>query len=431
MNRRVLRFGAIIGAAAVSTLAVSPVFAAAPVSQADAQSLVLAVAGQSAVTQTFKTSNDGTTETTNDASTLPPLAGVIPFNNAVKLGVAVQNAKANKDGTSYACAGLAGTGGGLVTVGTESCNLEGGPLSLDLADLNLDLGNLLGGPGAITTALNNILSGPLTGIANALTGVVTPLTQALSGAGLDIKLAGGLSVVEASCVANPTKATGKAEILDSSGNGAIPITLTIGNQAPITLINLDVDLPAQPGGTDILVKLDKLTAALLTAVQTQVSTIVQGQLSGITDNLIKPITDLLIQPIITQLVNALEPVLTAVSGNLLEIKVNDVTYGDAGRSVKATALKVKVLGALAPFLNGAGLVDATIGKVSCGPNRAVVNTPTPTPTPTEEPPGTPTVVDSGLSGADSTTRDVLIATTALMLLAGSAGLIGYRRMLTK
>ncbi|RNL63080.1 hypothetical protein EFK50_15310 [Nocardioides marmoriginsengisoli] len=423
-----LRFGAIIGAAAVSALAVSPVFAAAPVSQADAQSLQLSLAGNSLVTQTKTASNDGTTETTNNASTLPDLVSLIPGNNAIKAGVAIQSAKANKDGTSYACAGLAGTGGGLVTVGTESCNLEGGPLTLDLGSLDLDLVNLLGGNGAISTALNGVLGSTLAPVLGGLQTVVSQLTGALASTPLNIGLSGGLSVIEASCVANPTKATGTVNLLDTSGDKSIPITLTLAGQK-LTLLNLNVDVPAKPGGTDVLVNLNTVLDALKDALLTQIATMLQGQLAGITDGALKPLLDTVIGTIVAPLVNALEPLLVAVSDNLLKITINDVTPGDGGRSVKATALKVKVLGAAAPFLNGAGLVDATVGKVSCGPNRAIVDTPTPTPTPTEEPPGTPTVVDSGVSGADHTTRDVLMATTALVLLAGTAGLIGYRRML--
>ena len=430
MNRRVLRFGAIIGAAAVSALAVSPVFAAAPVSQADAQSLQLSIAGNSLVTQTKTASNDGATETTNNASTLPDLVSLIPGNNAIKAGVAVQSAKANKNGTSFACAGLAGTGGGLVTVGSESCNLEGGPLTLDLGSLDLDLVNLLGGNGAITTALNGVLGPVLAPVLGGLQTVVNQLTGALASTPLNIGLSGGLSVIEATCFADPTKATGAVSLADTNGGSSIPITLTLAGQK-LTLVNLDVNLPSKPGGNDVLVQVDDVVVALKDALLTQVATMLQGQLAGISDGLLKPLLDTVVATIVAPLVNALRPLLQVVSDNLLKITYGDVTYGDAGRSVKATALKVKVLGAAAPFLNGAGLVDATVGKVSCGPNRAVVNTPPPTPTPTEEPPGTPTVVDSGVSGADHTTRDVLMATTALMLLAGSAGLIGYRRMLTK
>jgi len=432
LNRRVLRLSAILGAAAVSTLAVAPAFAATNVSSASAQALQLSIANNSVVSQIRTATNDGSTETSNNASTLPDLVSLIPGNNALKAGVAVQQAKANPDGTSYACAGLAGTGGGLVTVGQESCNLRGGPLTLDLGSLDLDLTNLLGGNGAITSALNGVLGGPLSAITGALTSVVNPLTTAL-GQALTVKLSGGLSVVEASCTANPEAAQGKAEILDTSGDKTIPITLTLGNQT-INLLTVDTSVAAKPGGTDVLVKLDTVTAALFQAIQDEITNVVQGQLAAVSDSVIKPITDALQGQVITALVQALQPVLQAVSDNLLKITVNDVTPGDGGKSVKATALSVKVLGAAAPFLDGAGLVDVTVGKVSCGPNEKVTSTPETNPTPTtpEDTPDIPTVVDSGVAGnGDNSARTIIAATAALMLLAGTAGLVGYRRMLSK
>ena len=101
------------------------------------------------------------------------------------------------------------------------------------------------------------------------------------------------------------------------------------------------------------------------------------------------------------------------------------------RSVTATALKVKVLGAASPFLNGSGLIDGTVGKVTCGPNSRVAAPPTENPTDNPTP-SVPTVVDSGMAGhADHTARNVLGATAALLLMAGTAGLVGYRRMLGK
>ena len=161
MNRRVLRFGAIIGAATVSTLAIAPAFAAATVSQATAQSLTLTIAGNPVIAQETASTNDGTSETVTDNSTVPTLASLLPANNLLGVGVAPQAAVAKPDGTSYACAGIAGTGGGIVTVGNSSCNLNGEPLTIDLA--NLDLGNVVLGTdselGAALAPLQTVLDG--------------------------------------------------------------------------------------------------------------------------------------------------------------------------------------------------------------------------------------------------------------------------------
>jgi hypothetical protein len=432
LNRRLLRLGAIIGAATVSTLAVAPVFAAAPVSQASAQSIKLSLAGTPAVSQLTTATNTGGSENVVDDNTLPSLAGLIPGNNALSLGVGVQKAQANADGTSFACAGVAGTGGGLVTVGKSSCNINGKPLTLNLGSLNLDLTDLIGGQGAITEALNGALGPVVQQLGGALDGILSQLTGALNTTPLGaIGISGGLSAVEATCTADPDAAHGAAEILDTSGNHTIPISVTLpGVAQPVTLANLDVDVPATPGGTDVLVHLDTITQALINAVTTEVGTVIQGQLAGLADALkliLQPIQD----TIITAVVNALKPALQAISDNILKVVVNDVTPGDGGRSVSVNTLKIDVLGGAAQFI-GSSLISGTIGHVTCGPNAGRVVTP-PTTTPTggnPSSPHVPTVVDSGVAGhGDNTARTILAATAALMLLAGTAGLIGYRRNL--
>ncbi len=437
MNRRALRLSAVVGAIAVSALAVAPVFAAAPVSQASAQSLDLSLGGSHIVTQLTTATNDGTQGTNGHVAvnnTLPSLVGIIPNNNALSAAVAVQSAGANADGTSYACAGVAGTGSaGAVNVGHSSCNIDGKPLTLGIANLNLNLSQLLGGQGVISTALDGALGAILHPVGSALDNALKQITSALASTPLGaIKLSGGLSAVEATCTANPTAAHGNAQIVDTSGGHTIPITLTIptgtGSTQDLVLANINVNLAPKPGGTDALVNLQLVTQALIDAISTELTTALAGQLApldAVTKGVLQPLQNALIAPLVT----ALKPALQALSDNVLKLTVNDVTPGDSGRSVSVTTLRVKVLGALAQA-TGSSLIDGTIGHVTCGPNRAPAGPPTTTPTPTGNP-KPPTVVDSGFRGASDTTRNVLTATAALMLLAGTAGLIGYRRMLTK
>lgn len=437
MNRRALRLSAVVGAIAVSALAVAPVFAAAPVSQASAQSIDLSIGGSHAVTQLSTATNDGTQGPNGHVvvnNTLPSLVGIIPNNNALSAAVAVQKAGANKDGTSYACAGVAGTGSaGAVNVGTSSCNIDGKPLTLGIGSLDLNLTQLLGGQGAITTALDNALGAIVHPAGSALDMLLGQITTALAGTPLGaIKLTGGLSAVEASCTANPTAAHGDASILDTAGGHTIPISVTLptgtGNATQtLVLANLNVNLAPKPGGTDVIVHLDGLTQALTTAITEELNTVLMGQLNGL-GAAFAAAAAALQSNLVGPLVQALQPALQAISDNVLKLVVNDVTPGDAGRSVAVTTLRIKVLPALAAQ-TGSSLVDGIIGHVTCGPNRAVVNTPTPNP-PTGNP-KPPTVVDSGFHGGSDTARNVLTATAALMLLAGTAGLIGYRRMLTK
>lgn len=424
MNRRLLRPAAFIGAAALSLLAVAPAIAAAPVSQSSAQALDLTIAGNPVISQEVTASHDGTSQESVDNSTIPTLVDLLPANTALAVGVAPQEAVANADGTSYACAGIAGTGGGLVKVGDERCELNGEPLTLELG--SLDLGVLPGTTGALTTALEPILGalGPV------LDQVVDAIAGGLDGTPLgEIGLAGSLSAIEGSCFADPDAAVGDTRLVDSSGgSNATPIAVTLpGVAEPLTLLNLPAN---PPPNTHVLVNLDTVTQTLVDALTVQLNTMLGEALvplAGPLAGLLQQVQDAALVP----LVDALQPLLQPLQDNVLDITLNKQATGDNGRSIEVTALDLQVLPALAQFAGGS-LIGGEIGKVSCGPNTRIVVDPTPTPSddPTDgtEP---PTVVDAGARGGDNTARTVLTATAALTLLAGSAGLIGYRRMLIK
>lgn len=415
-----------MGAAALSTLAIAPAFAAVTgTSQATAQSLTLSIAGNSVVAQQTEATNDGTTETVTDNSTVPTLADLLPANSLLGVGVAPQAAVAKPDGTSYACAGIAGTGGGIVTVGNSACNLNGEPLTIDLA--HLDLGNvILGSDSALGSALAP-LSVVLQPLGIALNQVVTALSDGLAGTPLgEISIGGSLSAIQASCQADPDAATGDTRLVDSSGgSNATPISITLpGVAEPIVLLNLPANPPKD---TNVLVNLDTVTQTLIDALKVELNTAVQGALQPLgLGVLLQTVQD----QVVTVLVDNLQPLLTALNDNLLSIVLNHQVSSEGGKKIEVTALSLDVLPAAAQF-TGSSLISGEIGKVTCGPNTRTVVTPTPSPTPTDDS-KPPTVVDSGVRGqADHTARDVLAATAALMLLAGTAGLIGYRRMLTK
>jgi hypothetical protein len=139
--------------------------------------------------------------------------------------------------------------------------------------------------------------------------------------------------------------------------------------------------------------------------------------------------------VLNQLLVGLKPLTDAIAQYLAEITLRETTHGDDGRSIDVTALHAEILPALKDQL-GTSLVDGRIGRVTCGPNTRATATPAGGGTvasPHEgNTPNVPTVVDSGVAGhQDHTARNVLGATAALMLLAGTAGLVGYRRMLGK
>jgi hypothetical protein len=440
LKRRVLQFGAIIGAVTVSALAVAPAFAAAATSQSTAQSLQLSIGGNSAISQKITASNDGTTESRNNASTVPLLADLIKGNNVLGAGVAPQDAHANGDGTSYACAGIAGSAsGGVVTVGDEKCTIDGAKLTLGLGHINLDLAHLLGSEGAVSGPVGKALA-PLTDqLGPAFDGVVKQLSDGLAPTPLgQISLTGALSAVAASCTANPDAAAGDAQILDTAGRHTMPISVTIpdgkGGTQTLPLVTLDVNVEPKPGGTDLLVDLDKVTQAVIDAVSEELHTALNGQISQLgdaADKVSQPVQDQIVEALVTDM----KPALQQLSDNILKVTINNRTYGDNGRSVDVSALNVQVLPAAKQF-SGSALVDGTIGHVTCGPNTRATATPnTPiNPAGPHNPasPDVPNLVNSGLAGhEDHTARNVLGATAALILLAGTAGLVGYRRMLDK
>ena len=432
MNRRLLRSGAVIGAITVSALAVAPAFGAAATSQATAQSLQVSIAGNTAVSQKVTAKNDGTTETKSNSSTLPTLASILPNTNLLGAGVAPQQAGANNDGTSFACAGVAGTGsaGALVSAGKSSCDIDGKPLTLDLANLNL--GNVLLGDGAITTALNGIpgIDTILQTLGLQLTDLVGKISAQLKPTPLgEITIGGALSAIEGQCTANPDAAKGTTKLVDTSGgSNQTPIAVTLpGVQGPIVVANLPAN---PPPNTHVLVNLDTVTQTLVTALTTEINTALQGQLANAgLGAALQTIQDKLLVPLVAQL----QPLLQPLQQNVLDITLNKQSTGDAGRSVDVTALDLQALPAAKQF-TGSSLIDAQIGHVTCGPNtRATAETPAKGGN-ADSPklPDVPTVVDAGLAGhQDHTARNVLGATAALMLLGGTAGLLGYRRMLHK
>jgi hypothetical protein len=433
LKRRVLRIGAILGAATVTTLAIAPAFAAAATSQATAQSLEVSIAGNTAVSQKVTATNDGSGETKNNANTLPSIANVLPNTNLLGVGVAPQDAGANSDGTSFACAGIAGQGsdGAVVNVGHSACDIDGSPITLDLADL--DLGNVVLGDSAIGDALNGIpgLAGILQTLGVNLTTLVGQISDALAPTPLgEITIGGSLSAIEGQCTANPDSAQGDTHLVDTSGgSNQTPISVTLpGVQGPIVVANLPAN---PPPNTHVLVNLDTVTQTLVTALTTEIETALQGQLANAgLGAALQTIQDQLLVPLVAQL----QPLLQPLQDDVLDITLNKQSTGDGGRSIDLTALDLQVLPAAQEFI-GSSLISGLLGHVTCGPNtRATTDTGGDTGGPGDDGdlPDIPTVVDSGLAGhQDHTARDVLGATAALMLLAGTAGLLGYRRMLNK
>lgn len=433
MTKNFMKASALAGAAGIAVLAAGPAVGATHISQATAQSLQLSVAGNSAVSQQVSATNDGHGEKTVDSSTVPTLADLLPKNNLIGAGVAPQLAGAtitsSGAGNSYGCAGIAGTGGGVVKVGDSACKINGKPLTVNLA--KLDLGNVILGD---QSALGAALSGPLSPILNplgmGLNQVVTTLSQGLAGTPLgEITVGGSLSAVEGICTANPTGAQGTANIVDSSGGSAdTPIGVTLPGAGQVTLLNLPAN---PPPNTHVLVNLDKVTATLITGLKQELNTAVQGALQPLAGPLGGAL-DQVQQQVVTVLVQNLQPVLQPLQENVLDITLNKQSKGDNGKSIDVTALDAQVLPAAKQFA-GSSLVSGAIGHVTCGPNGRVVSTPTATPTVAppapHHTPNIPKHVDSGLASyqGGSNANTWLAAVAALLALGGGAGTLAYRR----
>jgi hypothetical protein len=432
VNRYLFKAGAVAGVASLAVLAAGPAMAADQVSQATAQSADVSVAGSTAASQQFTASNDGKKETTNNASTLPTVLSGLPGNSLLGLGAAPQTAGANADGTSYACAGVTGTGGGIVKVGNTGCNITGQPATLDLGSMNL--GNaLLGQDSALGSALGNIpgISTLLTNLGLTVNGVATQLSNALKATPLgQVTLGGSLSAIQGICTADPDRAAGAANIVDSSGGSKdTPIGVTIptgaGGTQTITLLNL----PANPKpNTPLLTNLDSVTQTLTVALTQELDTALLGALKGI-----NPALTTLQSSLIKPLVAALQPVLKPLEANVLDVTLNKQVSSDSGKKIDVTALDGNILPLGGALPGGNGLISLKLGHVTCGPNARVAAPPSqsPSPTPTANPttPGgnVPTNVDSGLAGDSSHANEIIAGVAALLALTGVGGAAAYRR----
>lgn len=444
MNRRAMRIGAAVGAAALTTLAAAPTYAAAPVSQASANAVTLSLAGNDISTGPRTATNDGSGEVVTGAGQLPELAGALDSNPILHIGVAGQTAAAqvvDGDGVSAACAGVAGDGGTLVEVDKTDCITPGDQLTLDLGNLDLSNTDLISfdPDDALTSAIAEALE-PATA---ALIGeAVGPVTQQLSAALADtplgeIGITGSLGAVEAICTAEPGTASGDAHIADANGgDGNSAISLLLPGQEPLELITIEAH-PAP--NTEVVVELDQFTQEILDALEGQLRTMVNGELGPIADLVSDEVLQTLQDQLIENLVDQLrEPLLQPLQENVISLVLNKQVRPSEG-AIEVTAFDLDVLPAAAAQL-GFPAVELELGHVTCGPNSRVQagETPAPSPEPTpqggttpDQTPTLPTEVDSGQGGDSTKAMVVLGATAALLALAGATGLMGYRRLLQK
>ena len=410
MKHVFMRAGAVLGAAAVATMAMGPALAAETVAQAEANALTVAVAGEGGDSGTVRATHDGD-ELTKTGNTEPPVS-VLQGQNLLDVGTLAQDAAAGLDGragVSAACSGIAGDGASVAEVGDSEC-IEGGD-NVGVSIANLDLSDtVVVNP---ETELGSVLSGPLAPLEAQLIG---PVTQALA-AGLapldQVQVGGSLGVVEARCTAEPGSADGTANIADAQ------LTAVAGGQTYV-LANLPVN---PPPNTKVVTDLDVVVNAVIAGVETQLETALEGAAAGLV-----LLTDQVQAQIVDTIVAEVSDQLAPVEENLLDITLNKQVRPAQGH-IEVTGIDLRVLPAAAAEL-GAPLVSAQIANVSCGPNSRVA------PDVAEETPrdlpDVPTVVDAGVGGPGQGGQDATGALVAGSLLAaGAAGLLGYRRLTSR
>lgn len=401
MKRRVMRFGAIIGAATVSMFAFAPAMAATnDTGGADSS----ASTGTGSLFNLLDT--DACTATAPSGTGTGRCGDGLSLNN--QIAAFSQNASGPSNGTSTADASVAPID--ITNLGT-SLDLTGildGVFDINTGTVLDDVINSLNA-GALKTLLTSLENQLVAPIDDALQQALAAVTDALP-LGLQI------GAVESNCTAT-------AEPLSASGTShvaGLDLLVHLGNQ----VIHVPIELGTAPNSNLIVDAPQQLVDGLIAGIEDTLTDSLGGSLS-----LINVALSQAVQPIVDQLLTALKPNLLQGLSDLLEpiisgtVNKQDPVSPSSTGEIEVTALEVKLL--------GTNVLD--LGRSHCGPN-ARGTTPPGNPGNPGNPnlPHVPTVVDAGMAGhADHTARNVLGATAALMLLAGTAGLFGYRRMLTK
>ncbi len=411
MNSRFARSGALLAAASLALLPTAAQSADPVVAQSGANALTLSIGGNAFSTGSTVATHDGKKQT-KQGEVEPPIS-VLQGQGLLNVGALVQDAETevtNRNGTSEACAGVAGNGAGVATVGDSQCITPGDPVGISIANLDLT-GTVLIDPDSAVGAL-----APLNAIGDQLLGPITAaVTEGLAPFG-NVSLGGTLGAVESRCQADRTTATGTANIADTELGLAI-------EQAGIDVVLAKLPVNPPPNTkviTDLAVVIDTITNA------------VETQLNDGLDGLAAPLATVVDQ-VQTELVDAIigqiAPQLAPLEENILDITLNKQTFSEGGKRILVTAIDLKLLPAASEF-GFDSLVGAEIASSTCGPNGRVAPSPTPTPTPepTKTPtPEVPTIVDAGAAGpvSDGPGSPLLWGMVAVTL-AGTGAVAGRR-----
>ena len=345
----------IAGMASLALLTPSAAHAAGTGAQGDANAITVSLFGESGDSGTVRATNNGSGEQKTGDTT--PELGLIGGQDLIRTGVLVQDAMATNDGTSVACAGIAGDESAVVRIGdNERCITEEGDINIDLVEL--DLTTLLDiEPIAGNESLGTVL-GPLgTALEEEILTELQAGLDSFNEQGLTGALSAELGALEASCTYADGDAEGTTFLAD------LGLGLTVGEQN-LSLITSDFD-PQPAPNTKVVTELDAVANLLIDELEDSLRAELAG-VAGVTDE----VQTNIINAIITDELRA--QVLQQVEDNLIDITLNK--QDERGRSIRVTGLEAVVLpnaeenGAPAPLL------DLDLANVGCGPFRGIPGT---------------------------------------------------------
>ena len=397
MTRTSTRLLAAGGAVVLTALAASPASAAAVLSRADANAITVAIAGNGQGSGTAGATYDGQETRTGENQPSPA-----PFSqDFINLGVLTQQATAG-DGFSAACAGVAGSGGGIIQIGEGSCLTPGDTVAGSLSDVSLG-GLGLEPPEQLPAPVVDALLDGRAQLDAIIGTALGSVDEAVGPLGLALRF----DAIEGRCRVDDGSPSGSASITNAE------LVLSGGNR-DITV----VQLPANPGpDTEVVTDLSDVVALLLDAAETQLEEGLDGAAAPLKAAL-APVREQLVAAIRNDLQGQLAP----LEDNLLRVTLNEQRR-PSDDSIEVTALHATVLPAAAQFA-GASLADVQIGNADCGPaDRAPAEAAPPATPEKKAVPELPTAVSAGVEQAPRTTLTTRFAEAASLSALGLTGLL--------
>ncbi len=410
--RSSLRLASAVGAATLGVIAAAPALAAAPISQAGANAVNLSVAGNANGSGDATSKHDGTTETRTGQET-PPLS-VLGGQRLITAGVLAQQARAAADGTSAACAGLAGDGGSVVDSGDSSCLEPGDQLDARLGTLDLS-GLIVADPESALAPVNDVTGPILAEVAPIVEEVVAQLRAEFG----DLGLVAGIGAIEGRCTAELGSAAGDAILAD------VDLRVVLPQGAPEPELVL-LDLPARPKpNTHLTTDLSDVLDLVAEALSTNLNNSLDG--AGAPLN---ALIDAFQENIVTAIRDDVEENLAPLEQNLVDLTLNrQIRTGDD--AIKVRALDLELLPVAEEEL-GSPLVGLQVGNAACGPSGRTGAVAGPLPA---DPTALPTAVSAGQATAPPTSRPVggdtangVVLAAFALLMASGAGFVTVRRL---